>query len=530
MDANLQLPNDLTTFFREIPGIHGTTDRRSAYLADQMFSKFVSNETDPPALREERAITKWLATEARNAETRDRIDNMPGEYNILPRVRYDTFIGKVQSIIRDLIGDTVPTNVLTSGSYSGGASTSRKRASSHPAEKYLGKAHVTLRAMQYLPVLASEQPLRLLNGGFDEVEVIEGNVMFMVPKNTEIDRAAAKEPDFNMYMQKSVGDYIRARLKGVGINLNDQSRNKDLARKGSITGTLATLDLSSASDSVSSRLVEEVLPICWWTYLSDLRSPFTLVKGEWHENEMFSSMGNGFTFELESLIFYAIARATAWSLGVPGVVSVYGDDIICPTEIAEPLMFALQVLGFQVNPDKSFWTGDFRESCGGHFISGRDVTPFYIKKPICTLLDLMHGLNSYRKWCDDGVVPGILDPVGEDLWSLLAAEVPKCFWGGHDYGDKTRLVSPRPDGRKRMKRLSQVTDRSETGLGGLLFWLDTRVTDSALIELGWERISTGPVLTPRETSEKSTDMETYKTSYVKWEQWTDAFFPKEVGT
>jgi len=241
-----------------------------------------------------------------------------------------------------------------------------------------------------------------------------------------------------------------------------------LARIGSIDSSLATLDLSSASDSVSTGLVAEMLPVCWHTLLDSVRSPVTLIDGEEHVNQMFSSMGNGFTFELESLLFYVLTRATCYFRGIRGIVSVYGDDIICPSAVVPDLEWVLQFYGFQVNPDKSFSTGSFRESCGGHYDNGVDITPFYIKAPISSLPDLIDVANKLRKWAE---IPGlcVLDPEVEDIWLWLKSFVPDVLWGGVDTSFKYQLVSyDRPK-----LRISEETKRRSTGAGGYLHWLNT---------------------------------------------------------
>jgi hypothetical protein len=318
-----------------------------------------------------------------------------------------------------------------------------------------------------------------------------------------------------MYFQKGIGDYFRYRLKRVGINLNDQSRNQQLARAGSISGNLATLDLSSASDSISSELIFQLLPPLWFTLLSAARSPVTLIDGVAHENEMFSSMGNGFTFELESLVFYAIARATAFYRGISGVISVYGDDIICPTEIAEDLVFVLSFLGFETNVKKSFWTGDFRESCGGHYVDGRDVTPFYVKAPIVRLIDLIHLANSIRKWAELESFP-ILDPEVESLWWHFASMVPRQFWGGHDTSDKSRLVSYWSP--KKPYYLVPHRKTLLTGEGGYLYWHDSRGEGTTLSTLVF--------------SERVVERATYRIRPVRKFRCSkpERLFPKEVAT
>lgn len=460
-----------------IQGIQALPDgRKYRYLKEQFLSKFVSNDTDPASVRRTRAISKWLATERENEATNHRILLTHGEYNILPRVSYDRFVSFCRDLIVQIIGDTVPEHALI-GAFSGGASTSRKRTESNPAFKYLGKAHATSRCIEWLDTLREEMPI-WLDGGHDiSYDIVAGNVLFTVPKNAEIDRCACKEPDVNMFMQKGFGNEISRCLRRIGINLNDQGRNRSLARIGSINGSLATLDLSSASDSVSIELVAEMLPVCWYTALDSVRSQVTVVDGEEHRNEMFSSMGNGFTFELESLLFYTIARAVSYFRGVSGIVSVYGDDIIVPSECYHDLVWVLGYFGFQVNDKKSFYEGAFRESCGGHYDDGVDITPFFLDEVMSNYQDVILVANQLRAWSDRNNL-GICDPLIEDLWLLLKGCVPRGLWGGEDLQSKSQLVSyDLPHSRLREK-----SRRRSTGTGGYLHWLNTtwdrdRLTD-----------------------------------------------------
>lgn len=469
VDANFKLPYDLTPRFLELLKPL-TASPKADYLWAHVTSKFVSSDTAPALVRRTAAIRKWLATERNNEATNERLLTVDPGFNILPRVTYSAFMRSVTNVIIDVIGEVPPESVLN-GAFSGGATTSRRRSQAHPSLKYVGEADVTERARSLgeSAIGDSTQDLWVRLRGSNHLNLVDGNVLFTVPKNAEIDRCACKEPDLNMYLQKGVGDFFRKRLRRFGIDLNDQSRNRSLARSGSIDGSLATIDLSSASDSVSYEVVAQCLPTLWFSLLCDLRSPVTIIDGERHVNEMFSSMGNGFTFELESLLFYAFARATAYHTGTPGVLSVYGDDIIIPSEMAHDFIFVLSFLGFDTNVDKTFIEGPVRESCGGHYSNGYDISPFFIRKPIDTLIDCIQVANQLRAW---SVIEGldILDCEVEDAWQLLASRVPKCFWGGHDLNDTHRLVTAwQPDNPK---RLAQKQEIKRTGVGGYLYWHD----------------------------------------------------------
>lgn len=231
--------------------------------------------------------------------------------------------------------------------------------------------------------------------------LVPGSRITTVPKNAKTNRVIAIEPDLNMYLQKGIGAAIRRRLRRAGIDLNDQTHNQRLAREGSLTGELATIDFSSASDTICKELVELLIPPDWLVALKQVRSPVgDLPDGSRVAFSKFSSMGNGFTFELESMIFYAIASAVLDLCGVKGVVSVYGDDLIAPSsqESERALKWAFGRAGFTINDRKSHFHGPFRESCGKHYFRGDDVTPFYIRHEINNVWDVYAVANKMRRW------------------------------------------------------------------------------------------------------------------------------------
>lgn len=217
--------------------------------------------------------------------------------------------------------------------------------------------------------------------------LVKGSVLVFVPKKVGEMRSICFEPSVNMLVQKIVGKFIRGRLKAYfGIDIRDQSRNKYHALLGALTGNWATIDLSSASDLIASMIVLELLPPRWFAIFDALRSkgytdPAT---GEFHLFEKFSSMGNGFTFELETLVFAAVSLAAIRIWGDPDFsrreVVVYGDDICIPARFYNIVCQGLTVIGHIPNLSKSFNTGPFRESCGGDYFDGWDVTPLRIKE------------------------------------------------------------------------------------------------------------------------------------------------------
>jgi len=218
---------------------------------------------------------------------------------------------------------------------------------------------------------------------FPEIEVHPGKLAF-VPKDARSMRPIVVEPTLNGFVQKGVGELMKRRMLSVfNLDLTDQSRNQGLACEGSIGGHLATVDLSSASDTVSWSVVRLLLPENWFEFLAELRTGDILDNRKVVELEKFSSMGNGFTFELESLLFYSLTKACAELLDLEGDISTFGDDIICPTQVYPLLAKVLSSLGFLVNNEKSFVSGPFRESCGADWFKGKSIRPYYGKKPWC---------------------------------------------------------------------------------------------------------------------------------------------------
>lgn len=238
--------------------------------------------------------------------------------------------------------------------------------------------------------------------------IVDSNTVTTVPKDYRGDRPIAIEPQWNMFFQKGIGSFIRRRLRKVGIDLNDQKPNQLAARKGSEDGSIATIDLSSASDTVSLWVAEKLLPTDLMYALEQCRSQYGVLTSEDGSQERvlyrkLSSMGCGFTFEVEALIFWALASTTVQALSgqyklKEDQVLVYGDDIVVPSWAYDHLIQVLTVFGFIPNVEKSYGRGPFRESCGFHGFAGLDVTPFYIRRNVRNLSDLFLLHNNLQRW------------------------------------------------------------------------------------------------------------------------------------
>lgn len=251
-------------------------------------------------------------------------------------------------------------------------------------------------------------------------ELVRGNRFTTVPKDAEKDRGIGIEPSITLFYQLGVGRILRNCLRKWGIDLKiGQGDHRNRARRASRDEMAATIDLSNASDTVSYQLVRYLLPPDWFALLETLRSPFTLVDGKWWNLEKFSSMGNGFTFELETLIFAAICKSVG--CGEAGRdFSVYGDDIIVPTDRAEDVLAALRFCGFTPNKRKTFVSGPFRESCGGDFFLGEPVRAHYLK-------EVPHEPQHWISLANGLSRLGRQDPSRDGPWSFTYTARKRCL-------------------------------------------------------------------------------------------------------
>jgi len=225
-----------------------------------------------------------------------------------------------------------------------------------------------------------------------------------VPKTMKTSRIICAEPTAMQYAQQLVMARLvkalqRSRLHSQ-FNFDDQRPNQEAARLGSIDGSLATLDLSEASDRVSCLLVSAVFrhSPTLRKHLFACRSSRAMMPGakESFALRKYASMGSALTFPVEAICFYMISLAALVSSrrlfrsdGRPKSlkdyeqarksVLVFGDDIIVPTDVVEEVTKYLGAFGLKVNSKKSFFSGSFRESCGHDYFKGTFITPVYLR-------------------------------------------------------------------------------------------------------------------------------------------------------
>jgi hypothetical protein len=208
-----------------------------------------------------------------------------------------------------------------------------------------------------------------------------------VPKSIKSNRIVSSEPAMSMYAQLAINDLLveQIHLRFAGhVSLHDQEKHNRLLRDFG----MATLDLSDASDHISSELVERVLPQLW-PVLAKVRSEYVGIPTIGPcELKTFAPMGAGFCFSvMTTVILGIIAYAfTSWHYSWRRERwSVYGDDIIVPLYIAQYVMDLLERAGLVINTAKSCLALQYVESCGLELYRGFDITPVYLRDPLNTL-------------------------------------------------------------------------------------------------------------------------------------------------
>jgi hypothetical protein len=222
--------------------------------------------------------------------------------------------------------------------------------------------------------------------------------LISVLKNSTSRRTITVEPMLNQFIQQGLNTLLREAISECKVlsnclALTDQSKNQVLALEGSLLDNWATIDLKSASDLLSVKLVESVFRHhgLFFDHMMDCRSvgvycDLTETK---HLNK-FAGMGNALTFPVQSICFAVISIAAildSWGKTptyskvrqASRLIRVYGDDIIIDSRYAQQCVNWLHNVGLKVNVKKSFLEGNFKESCGVEAYKGVDITPLYIK-------------------------------------------------------------------------------------------------------------------------------------------------------
>lgn len=352
----------------------------------------------------------------------------------------------VQRKISRILGEFSIQEFFEVADWGPGATTLIKSFDASATNKFQCEIGITRDLYNLLPsaLLQEVYPLwvqHISGVGFPNFQV--GNRIVTVPKDATANRVIAIEPGFNLWFQLAVGTMIQRRLLRCGIDLRDQSKNQRLAYISSKDEVNATIDFSSASDSISKEVIRELFDHCsysergknnlstWFSILDSCRSHYGHRDGTWVLWDKFSSMGNGFTFGLESLLFYAIAKSCAEEIhrtspnAEEGDVSVYGDDVIIPRNCLELFSTMCEFYGFVINEKKSHFSSLFRESCGAHFMAGVCTKPVFLKEHLTDVLSVYRLANSIRRFAHRGLSTMGCEARFRKLFDTLVDMVPK---------------------------------------------------------------------------------------------------------
>lgn len=373
---------------------------------EALFKKNASFTDDRSATHS--AARSFLRSELQCKRTNKRISHFCSRFPHRFAQKHPVLSSQIASMrkaIAHLLGDIgefdrqLPSLVRLTG----GATEDRARARALP---FL-KVSRNIRAPKSAWIIIGDLLRRL---GFDEAGYIplrffnaDHNRVEFVAKNYLTKRTIACEATHSMPLQLCFDAFAKARLRDLwSVNLSDQSRGQELARIGSIDGSFSTVDLERASDTVALLLVLMLFPREWADYLMSIRSArwscadvaAMAIMPETGVYEKFSSMGNGSTFTIETIIFAAACIAVG-----SRKFAVYGDDIAIERGCVSQLLPLLRFLGFYPNAAKTFHWADheafvpFRESCGADWYNGRRVTPFYLRKEPSSVADFHLAVN-----------------------------------------------------------------------------------------------------------------------------------------
>lgn len=293
--------------------------------------------------------------------------------------------------------------------------------------------------------------------------------LIFVPKTMIKNRTISKEPVSLQYFQQGAKRVLYQYFKdhtylSSRIDLDRRELSQEAARQGSIRGSLDTLDLSNASDSVSLALIKSVFSgtsiyralIC--TRSDSTRIPNGLV----FRLNKFAPMGSALCFPIETLIFACVCEVASRRLGHKCYYRVYGDDIVCAKRLTEGIRSILAELHFELNTEKSFYVANvanFREACGGEYVNGIDVSPLRISRKFVSYDDMStrkitsaETVQSFISFANNAFEKGLYN-VRRGILSLLEARYPD--YRGLMFGTDASHLNTFPDGLTNWKLKSR---------------------------------------------------------------------------
>jgi len=395
-------------------GKHGATPRFLGGMLDLVFDRGTGRLLDEPSVVAIKSIRQftlmWAKIDVECAKK--RVDSAIRGYIECEKevIQYDE---TRSPLLREEFSELA--SVLWAGAFSAVGSNAYSRAllprhgPGATADGLRGNAKYsqrewTQRLEEYFPSREYVIPNWSYYNELDQITYLEPGAerpvkVITVPKTLKTPRIIAMEPTCVQYAQQSLlGELVEALaeddISAWLIGIEDQEPNRLMAKVGSLDGSLATLDLSEASDRVSNQLVQSLFGrhTLFGNMVQACRTKTADVPGHGViPLAKFASMGSALCFPIEAMVF-----ATIVFLGIQdvlrrplsrrdiksfkGKVRVYGDDIIVPAEYMRSVVTRLEAYGLKVNVSKSFGTGKFRESCGKDYYNGHDVSIVRLRK------------------------------------------------------------------------------------------------------------------------------------------------------
>lgn len=304
----------------------------------------------------------------------------------------------------------------------------------------------------YLPWFGHAETLR---SSLDVVEVDYLNAV-LVDKTFKSKRMIVPNTSIGGLYSNGLGKIMEQRLAKGGYHIGGPKPLPDvhriLAQESSLTGRNATVDQRLASDNITEDLISLTFPLRWAKALLFGRINVLEVEGEPVVTKTMSTMGIGFTFPMQMVLFLGLAHAcrSIWedshgAMPEGSVISVFGDDLICPVELKDLITHVFESLGLVFNTDKTFWCGPFRESCGGDYFRGADVRPAFLPPGGEGMTErhyeawLYKSYNALiRRW-DYSEIPQTLRLIENEL---LAIRPSGCYIVPNSFSDDAGLKVP----------------------------------------------------------------------------------------
>lgn len=307
-----------------------------------------------------------------------------------------------------------------------------------------------------------------------------------VPKNYKERRMIAPEtPVLNLIARKvrsALFETIDANGWMPYLNPTDQSINKELARVGSLysghkikKNAYCTIDARHASDSIPRQLFFELLryvsPFTRRLIRLGLADEIVYNRKYHYAPQILATSGSPLTPILQSIYYMAIVMTaydlcgikyekikTPWYLAhkIKGLdtdqrdvtkvpFAIYNDDIIVKQEAFETVVEMLTRFGITINETKTF-SGDnhFRESCGGEYINGYDITGCYWPRKAIetnvngrlktssleTIISLQHKLHEKNAWAASDYLCNVLRNSFSDMTASCIGSESQDLWEG----------------------------------------------------------------------------------------------------